>query len=1652
MEEELLNKETEFNKRELGFIQEDIRSKYPLNNSNTPTIDPIDQLLGEPVKSLNDYSDVKFTDTYTELSNGDYISKFDDYSVINLNQEQRQAELQGTGNKWGNGLTKFLGKTITSVAGGTVGTVYGAIEGIKQGSFRATYDNQFTDWLDDLNTKMDYNLPNYYTEQEKEQGFIEGMGSANFWANDVLGGASFTAGAIVSEGIWTAATGGASLATTTARLGGRSAKIFGKGSKMLGAINKVKKTVAAPVKNTYSTAKLPTELATRFGQAGELANTARFTYTSAGYEAGVEARHYIKETTDNFQRDFEEKNGRKPSLEEERDFRKTLTDNANSLYTFNLALVGSSNLAIVGKMFDIKSPIKAPNKWINRNVFGVGVKETEKGAVKEIEATALQKVLGKTYSLAKAPLVEGFYEEGGQSVGSNVAKIYAQASYDPKYTDSSLDMSAAMSEALGETYGTKEGWKEVGIGALIGLFTGTGVNLASGQGLFGDYTAEQKKAKQEAVYRNYYSPNKFIETLKTANRIQTATDAQDKAQARYDQTGAELARKSAMISQIAHSYNFDYMKEDADKIRIAIENMDNQEIMQEYGFETEQQAIDLKAQMVSEYSATQSEYKKYRDFAEYYVGNSLTKQEKEIANSDVETIKEAVAYELTLGSEASNFASEILDSIKQEIASTYTEAGSKIESALDLQDILSSASKEARINFNNTRKKLAKAKRDLAKLEKQRLKIEAPGRKPEDVANELNTLTNKIAEAQEQMVSYERELEGTLSALVLSNPYRKSDQPFITVEQISEVDENMKGLKDLVEEYKKSDAQKGYKLEKMLEEYGKAKSAFTRYADLSRQLSDPKLGLVGKRNIISEVVGNKDVNELTIETLKGLQQSSKNTVEEKVAVAATGEQAVKDVLEGETITTEEYNEFVDKGVVPQNVLNSIATKIKGQQKLTTKEEAVYRAKATEIENLLQQNTPKTGMTQPSSEIQRTINLNSYLLDYVGEEQNAEKPSEQEVEEYQNLIEKANQIKGAKNLDDILTRTPKNYRQGENRMSKEEVQKLQDLNQKMSDWRLFEGFTNEEGISLKDLIEQQLSSQQEVQNDSVNDTLTDDDITSISNPKNLIEGKEAPRNESIAQVYETVKVQKTKVGLNISHLKLSSIVSKLNNVSKIVMFTPTEVDGNGVVKEWDSKEITPSELRESQSTKGLQFAVVSGGVEYNFQIKGGGIIAIADEQITPILEATGYRVFKHPLTKKTTYADLYYENPSTGEQSQVKSDFVLNDSNVQRKEYTPQEVYNLDTNSRVYFQMNPLDSYNQQLKEKLEEGTITEEEFLNQVKVYVVTGDNKILGDIKSAEGTENANPTFMEIRRRAAKALQETTGDTTVEIEMASQISHVFLGSPNITMENDGSGYVRPVENTLTEESLEAVVDYGVTREDGTLQLKGETSDVRRDFVADLPNTPVVVFKVGKYNVAYPLSLIKTEGTLLKQADSILASNQNMAQKTTAINNLMAQNGISPSNYNLYYNTSEDNNMWTDEGNVSETLAKALDAMSQVESKPDVLESWFKDSHTKESLVSEVTITIDLADKPLSSPKPVIDFNNTQEVTTEDWYSSYLSTNELSNEKALEIANAIAFNSPLTANEYDVSDNEKVKEALEAIYALSNTSKKQSKTQKSKKC
>lgn len=482
--------------------------------------------------------DVPKAAIYDKLSTGELVPRFENYKGATGNENRLALEQSATEKVW-NGLVKNSAKALNYALDNVIGTGYGLVSAVTSGRFEDIYDNDFGNAMDDINKKWDYALPNYYSDEEKSMNFLQKMGTANFWANDVGNGLAFVGGALIPSAIMSVATGGAGLpslgtglAKTSAKLGLKTAGKVGTG--LIDDV--VRGTVAATDDIAEATAS-----ATRIGKytaeaergaswlktmsrssyakkGGDILSTAGFLARTSSFEAGMEARQAMKSSMDRFISTFEERNGRPATLKDIQDFTKDATKAANSLYGANMAILAVSNSIMFGKTLGAIGPntSKLFNNAGNR-LIGLGTKAGEEaGTIAVRTATRGQKILGNTYKILGKPISEGIYEEGFQGVASKTMESYLNHKYDPKHIGG-YDMWSEVTDAFAKQYGTNEGWTEMGIGMLIGGFGG----VFQKQGVAGFGKNSWKSARTE-LENQVEEANKGVDKIKGLNRASSA--------------------------------------------------------------------------------------------------------------------------------------------------------------------------------------------------------------------------------------------------------------------------------------------------------------------------------------------------------------------------------------------------------------------------------------------------------------------------------------------------------------------------------------------------------------------------------------------------------------------------------------------------------------------------------------------------------------------------------------------------------------------------------------------------------------------------------------------------------------------------------------------------------------------------------------------------------------------------------------------------------------------------------------------------------------------------------------------------------------------------------------------------------------------------
>lgn len=519
--------------------------------------------------------EISLEDSRYRLSSGTWIPKYESY-IPGVDNDTRLSKTQSRTEKWMRGLGKFAGKTALYGLGGVIQPFYGIYAGVSKGNFNAVFDNDFTRWLDDQDKKMDYGLAHYYNREERDMNFLQSMTTANFWSNDFLSGLAFTAGAMLSSAVYSGA-GLMNLARTGARAGVALARI-GK------AASDTKKAFGAYLR------------AARIGQrVGKGLGVALFLGASTSWEASVEARSMLMEAEENFRQSYRNAYGREVPYEELMKFRADNANAANAVFAANVGILSLSNIAMFGDMFGMDLGV---DKFIKRNIFGVGAERMDNGTLRAITPKKWQKVAGNTFNIIKRPVLEGLYEEGLQGVASRSAKDWVESRYNPMAIRQNIGYMEAIKNGFKETYGSSQGWKEIGIGMIIGSIMG-------GKTIGGIKEWSQDMSRNKGMVEAYNANAGALTTAAVrAIRGSMALNAQlSGVDTSYESDGRIINKdfSDAVFNRLRYDSEMGMLDDTKENFRTVVESIPNSDIASDMNM-TDEQVNEYKADLVNEFN------------------------------------------------------------------------------------------------------------------------------------------------------------------------------------------------------------------------------------------------------------------------------------------------------------------------------------------------------------------------------------------------------------------------------------------------------------------------------------------------------------------------------------------------------------------------------------------------------------------------------------------------------------------------------------------------------------------------------------------------------------------------------------------------------------------------------------------------------------------------------------------------------------------------------------------------------------------------------------------------------------------------------------------------------------------------------------------
>lgn len=657
--------------------------------------------------------EISLEDSRYRLSSGTWIPKYESY-IPGVDNDTRLSRSQGRTEKWMRGLGKFVGKAALYGLGGVIQPFYGIYAGVSRGNFNAVFDNDFTRWLDDQDKKMDYGLAHYYNREERDMNFLQSMTTANFWSNDFLSGLAFTAGAMLSSAVYSGA-GLMNLARTGARAGVALARI-GK--------------AASDTKKAFGVYLRAARTGRRIGKG---LDTLAFLGTSTSWEASVEARSMLMEAEENFRQSYRNAYGREVPYEELMKFRADNANAANAVFAANVGILSLSNIAMFGDMFGMDLGV---DKFIKRNIFGVGAERMDNGTLRAITPKKWQKVAGNTFNIIKRPVSEGLYEEGLQGVASKSAKDWVESRYNPMAIRQNIGYMEAIKNGFKETYGSSQGWKEIGIGMIIGSIMGGktigGIkewsqDMSRNKGMVEVYNTNAGALTSAAVQaiRGSMALNAQLSGLSTDN------NADDIPNSRIvDKTFSD-----AVFNRLRYDQEMGMLDDTKENFKTVIESIPNSDIASDMNM-TDEQVNEYKSNLISEFNKKVDNFTMASRFAD-----SLTDG---ISNRSFNTYISNMAYN---GLEAK----DNLDNIASQLNRLYKNG---IGEALDVYSHLNPDSYKAISELMELTSRMQALEKGILRLRQMAMDEERFERNKDKLAKK----TDELAKLTEDKIALERKL------------------------------------------------------------------------------------------------------------------------------------------------------------------------------------------------------------------------------------------------------------------------------------------------------------------------------------------------------------------------------------------------------------------------------------------------------------------------------------------------------------------------------------------------------------------------------------------------------------------------------------------------------------------------------------------------------------------------------------------------------------------------------------------------------------------------------------------------------------------------------------------------------------------------------
>ena len=1480
---------------------------------------PLFQMINETGIPKGNYditgSRINLRDSRYRLSTGEWIPKYESY-INNVDNDDRLSKNQSGWEKTYRGLGKFIYKSTLYGIGGVGQSIYGLKELVTKGTLSAISDNGFADWLDDMDKRGDYTLNHYYSKEERDAGFLKSMLTTNFWTNDLLSGAAFTAGAVLSS----YAFAGAGL-MNAARMGARiGATIAGMGK-------------AASATKTGFNAMLR---AARIGRGiGKGLDNLTFMSTSTLWEASVESRSGLMESEENFKQAYRNAYGREASYEELMKFRADNADAANAIFAANIGILTLSNIAMFGDMFGMDLGV---DKFIKRNIFGVGAERMDNGALRAITPKKWQKIAGNTFNIIKRPVSEGLYEEGLQGVASKSAEDWVESRYNPIAIRQNIGYMEAIKNGFKETYGSSQGWKEIGIGMIIGSVMGVrslgGIkewsqDMSQNKRMVEAYNTNAGALTTAAIraIRGSMALNAQLSGLSTDN------NADDIPNSRIvDKTFSD-----AVFNRLRYDQEMGMLDDTKENFRTVVESIPNSDIASDMNM-TDEQVNEYKSNLIGEFNKKVDNFTMANRFAD-----SLTDG---ISNRSFNTYISNMVYN---GLEAK----DNLDDITNQLNRIYK---TDIGTSLDIYSHLNPDSKKALDDLRKLTDDIHKMENDILKLQQKVASKEAIESDKAKLAEE----NDRLLKLTEDRIALERRLATLVNSEIdISKLLLNMDESRISAADLMAAYETIIDFENIVsirgvENHKEAMA--------LLSEYRHNLVAYKNINESLRRMRDRRFIRAQERGfmkILSNAWGktyeeddskydfrntdNPDANDLYAND-QAIDKAYQDGLigEDEAFMFKTYNHMIARSMENE-IKTDEGNivERVpdDEDIInpSEDRINNIAIKIwnGNEDVLSPRERQIYDNNKPRVDSLV------NGFgDNPISRINKARSIIDRLKTHDNIYDNIKDAVDDIMDMNINGLDQDQVKEAIKTYNDLM-----NEADNGNEVDQDKLNEAIDIINNYSDGPLLQfvewmRLYNNGSIAVKDYDK----------------SIPMDDILTESEP-----GTPTGRTEvNAAQNPVVLMAQKREIGgvmyYEVGGMRLDRFMDGLG----LKRSDATDTDNGRVMDFTNGTDI---------------FTVIESDNHSRWMI--------SEDDAQAFENATGVILGRQTALSTSNWFMVYRK----GQDGSIVPYYTGDTFGSNNESVNQEAVANLRKDNIVRFKMDMSDPYTKELYDKYnslnavdpnsDETKSAYRELVDNMVIKIVDSDGNFVSVLKAND--PDSKGSNADLRSRAFELYRDNIGSVTGEIDIpfVGTVTSVLPGRPNFSVSDD-NGTLMVSENDFTNETVGKVESVGYI-ENGEVTIRDDIkynifpfcTAIVRDKYGDYKDSriPVVAIKTGNgRNYLYPVRLKNQD---ISSFSSMIGS---MADRITEglgggvsiddimdLNNAIARSGLDNKTYMIP--------LAGDVDVIKNRLKAVKEAASRMPMTADV-RGWIGDSRTKEDiLMNDVTINIDLNNDPFIAPK-----------------------------------------------------------------------------------